>query len=66
MMDKPEWWPKNPYPDTIFPMTDEEYKKAIPDPKLRTAISGFLSRHGWDVASNMIFDRFKEHKDEQS
>ncbi len=63
-MTKPEWWPECPYPEDIFPMTLEEYIKAVPDPNLRTAISVFLMRYGWEIASSMIYDRFQEHKDD--
>ena len=32
----------NPYTERIFPMTLEEYVAAVPDPHLRSAISGHL------------------------
>lgn len=51
---KPVWWPKNPYPKSIFPMTSKEYVAAIPDEDLRTAISGLLSRRAWGMASGQI------------
>lgn len=35
-------------------MTDAQYAKAIPDPKKRTAISGFLMRKGWEVAFQQV------------
>lgn len=60
-MNKPDWWPKNPYPESIFPMTTDEYVKSVPDEHLRSAISGCLARWAWGVASDMIWDRFKEH-----
>jgi len=53
---KPAWWPDNPYPESMFPMTDDEYVKAIPDPKMRTAISGCLGRLFWDIASESIYN----------
>ena len=56
--ERPRWWPNCPYPQEIFPMTVEEYVKAIPDASLRTAISGMLARFGWEVASDMIFERY--------
>ena len=62
-MDKPTWWPENPYPESIFPMTIEEYVDAVPDPKLRTAISGCMARFGWKVASDQIWLRYKEAMD---
>jgi hypothetical protein len=30
-------------------MTDDEYVKAVPDHKTRTAVSGFLMRKGWEL-----------------
>lgn len=59
--DRPEWWPTCPYPEDVFPMTDKEYVKAVPDPKLRTAISGFLMREGWRVAEGQVYDAMCEH-----
>lgn len=38
-----------PWPEDIWPMTDEEHVKAVPDPHLRTAVSGFLMRKGWEL-----------------
>lgn len=40
----------SPWPEDIWTMTDEEYVKAIPDKYIRTAISGFLMRKGWELA----------------
>ena len=42
--------PECPWPKDIWPMTDKEYAAAIPDKQLRTAISGFLMRCGWELA----------------
>ncbi len=53
---KPEWWPECPWPETVFSMTEEEYVNAVPDPATRTAISGFLMRRGWEVASQDIHE----------
>ena len=53
---KPIWWPENPYPEAIFTMTLDDYVKAVPDPKLRTAISGALGRYFWELASDTIFE----------
>jgi len=58
---KPEWWPENPYPESIFPMTTKDYVIAIPDPKLRTAVSGCNGRFFWNLASKMIWESLKEH-----
>ena len=60
---KPEWWPRNPYPGSIFPMTPDEYCDAVPDDDLRTAISGCLGRTFWDIASEDIFIRMCEAVD---
>jgi len=60
-MDKPDWWPKNPYPEDIFPMKREDYSKIIPDKYKLAALSGMLGRLFWDIASDMIWDRLKEH-----
>ena len=54
--ERPQWWPKNPYPEDIFSMTIEGYKKAIPDPELRTSVSGFLGRMFWELADKCIYD----------
>lgn len=61
---KPSWWPECPYPKTIFPMTEEDYVEAVPDPKLRTALSGCLGRHFWNLAEEEIWRRWIDHLDE--
>ncbi len=43
-----------PWPKSVWPMTDKEYAKAIPDEKLRSAISGFLMRQGWQACLTQI------------
>lgn len=58
--EKPDWWPENPYPEIVFPMTFDEYVKALPDPVLRSAVSGHLGRWAWGVAENMIWDRLQD------
>ena len=58
---RPDWWPQCPYPEDVFPMTTEEYAAAVPDEKLRTAISGFLCRLGWEVASEAIWKEICEN-----
>ena len=57
----PAWWPTMPYPEEIFPMTLDEYKRAFPDANFRTAISGALMRMGWEVASEMIYNSALDH-----
>jgi len=59
-MSKPDLWPKNPYPIEIFPMTIDEYIEQIPDPILRTAISGYLGRLFWNIASETIWEKINE------
>lgn len=53
---KPWWWPKNPYPEDVFPMKREEYPQVVPDPHMRTALSGCLGREFWGIAEESIFD----------
>lgn len=53
-MAKPDWWPKNPYPESIFPMARDEYQSVVPDPRVRTALSGMLGREFWEIASESI------------
>lgn len=59
MENKPYWWPKNPYSKAIFTMKRNRYQKIVPDPELRTALSGMLGREFWDIASDMIWDRMR-------
>lgn len=54
----------NPYPKWLFPMTTKDYVKAIPDPKLRTAISGCIGRWVWNNAIGLILDRINEELDD--
>lgn len=61
---KPEWWPRNPYPENVFPMKTEEYVKAVPDPHLRAAISGCLGRHFWQLCEEEIWRRWCEFLDD--
>jgi hypothetical protein len=49
-----------PWPESIWPMTEQEYVEAVPDEKLRTAISGMLMRRGWNVAMRQIKERENE------
>lgn len=53
----------NPYPKTMFLMTIEEYVKAIPDPKLRTSISGLLMGDGWQVAMKQVKEALQSVKE---
>lgn len=55
----PAWWPANPYPTDVFPMTESEYVEAVPNEDLRTAISGCLGRMFWDLASIAIKEQLQ-------
>ena len=63
-MQKPDWWPKNPYPKSIFPMPEERYPEIVPNPELRTSLSGMLGRRFWDIASEAIWTAILEVYDE--
>jgi len=52
----PSWWPENPYPADVFPMTVDDYVHAVPDENQRTALSGCLGRLFWGIASASIRD----------
>jgi hypothetical protein len=62
MKFKPYWWPKNPYPKSIFPMERDRYSECVPDPDKRTALSGMLGREFWGIASDSIFDCYKAER----
>jgi hypothetical protein len=49
-----------PWPADIWPMTDEEYAQAVPDPHTRTAVSGFLMREGWRLCAKRIDELMKD------
>ncbi|GAI26519.1 unnamed protein product [marine sediment metagenome] len=59
-MNKPDFWPANPYPEDIFPMKREDYPKLVPDDHQRGALSGMLGRHFWEVGSDMIWKALQE------
>lgn len=59
-MNRPDWWPKNPYPESIFPMPEERYPEIMPDPELRTSLSGMLGRKFWNIASEDIWEAMLE------
>jgi len=59
--DKPNWWPSNPYPESIFPMPREKYAEIVPDPRIRTALSGMLGREFWNIASESIWDALRSN-----
>lgn len=58
---KPEWWPKCPYPEKVFTANLQDYIKAVPDERLRTAISGYLGRHFWHMASETIWEAMRQN-----
>lgn len=43
-----------PWPEDVWPMTTQEYVAAVPDEGLRTAISGFLMRQGWNLRERAL------------
>ena len=61
MRNKPIFWPKNPYPESIFPMPREKYSEVVPDPATRTALSGMLGREFWEIASESILDALQNN-----
>ena len=63
-MAKPEWWPECPYPEDIFPMTTDQHVAAVPDEKVRSAISGHLGRLFWNIASDSIWRAMQEQESE--
>jgi len=56
---KPDWWPENPYPEDIFPMDRSRYPEIVIDPEIRTALSGMLGRIFWEIASESIWEAYK-------
>lgn len=60
-MKKPDWWPENPYPKSIFPMQRDKYAEIVPEPNTRTALSGMLGREFWEIASNQILLAYSEY-----
>ena len=63
MNERPGWWPENPYPEDVFTMNLNQYVEAIPDPHLRSAISGCLARWAWGVASDMIWKAWQQEQE---
>jgi hypothetical protein len=54
-----------PWPKDIWTMTDKQYVNAVPDEKLRTAISGFLMRKGWEACMMQIMELLNAALEEQ-
>lgn len=60
-MDKPVWWPACPYSVEVFPLDlVKEYAEIVPDPDVRTALSGALGRLFWKLAELQIWERYQE------
>lgn len=53
-------FPENPYPESIFPMTEKEYVKEIPDSHKRTAISGFMGRYVFEATRRRFLNAIKD------
>lgn len=49
------WWPECPYPEEVFPMDMDGFKKLVPGTLSRAAICGMLGRYFWRRASNAIY-----------
>lgn len=64
-MDKPSWWPSNPYPADIFVMPRSRYAEIVPDPDLRTGLSGMLGREFWDIASDAIWAAMQQAAEDE-
>ena len=53
-------FPENPYSKSVFPMTEDEYVKEIPDPHTRTAISGFMGRFVFEATKRRFLKAIKD------
>lgn len=56
---------ESPWHKKVWIMTIEEYIKAIPNDKLRTAISGLMMREGWQKAVKYINDALSKDTHEK-
>ena len=56
MQAKPDWWPQNPYPKSVFTMPEEKYEQIVPDDMVRTGLSGMLGRRFWNSCSDAIWE----------
>ena len=63
---KPPWWPTNPYPEDIFPMTQKGFENAVPGVHTRQAIAGYLGRLFWGMASDACWKRAREYMKEKT
>ena len=57
-------FPENPYPESIFPMTEDEYIKFIPDPHNRTAVSGCVGRFVFEATKRRFLEAIKNEFEE--
>jgi len=44
-------------------MDISEYEKIVPDPRIRTVLSGCLGRLFWEIASTAIWEAMKDEDD---
>lgn len=42
-------------------MPRTRYAEIVPDPDIRTGLSGMLGREFWEIASDMIWDAIQTH-----
>lgn len=57
---RPDWWPSNPFPASVFTLTAEQLRALIPSDLMRTGVAGLLMRQGWELASEAIYARLLE------
>ena len=57
--------PECPWPEDVWPMTKAEYVNAVPDPNVRTAISGFLMREGWELCIKQLESLLQEFEEKE-
>lgn len=58
---RPGWWPKNPYPTSVFTLDTDGYCKLLPNGATRTAISGHMANRTWVLADEVMWEAVKEH-----
>lgn len=51
--------PQLPWPKSVWPMDTEQYVLSVLDPNVRTAISGFLMREGWQLAIEAVREQLR-------
>ena len=50
----------SPWPEELWSMTEADYVMEVPDEKLRSAISGFLMRQGWQLCKKHLGKMLEE------